>query len=90
MDSLTPLDCLARSKKVMDMVPVYVDLIQGIHPPDYVVALNQAIMDRWSKNALMRIKTQAWKIVEANRGPGTKRLTVTESRKPKEPTHEAE
>lgn len=41
----------------------YADLIADGLPHDWRT-INQAIIDRWSRTALQRIKERAWKLVE--------------------------
>lgn len=47
-----------------DVAKTYAILIQKGHKE--WTAINQAIMKRWSKSALIWIKTQAWKYVNSN------------------------
>lgn len=51
-----------------DVARTYAILIQKGHK-DWAV-INQAIIKRWSKNALLWIKAEAWKQVNAERDKG--------------------
>lgn len=60
---------IETAKSRDDVVPLYADAIQSREWTDWG-AINGAIIDRWSRNALSYIKAKAWKLVDKRRQDG--------------------
>ena len=69
------LERIADVKRTADVVPIYVDLIRQM-PDSPALEVNKAIIEKWSRSALLRIKTKAWRIVETNRDASSRRLNI--------------
>ena len=69
------LERIADAKRTADVVPIYVDLIRQM-PDCPAPEVNKAIIEKWSRSALLRIKTKAWRIVETNRDASSRRLNI--------------
>ena len=50
-------------KKRDDIIPVYVNLIRSTPSQSEVQEVNNFIINRWSKSALIYIKDKAWRII---------------------------
>ena len=46
-----------------DVIPVYVNLIRSTPSQSEVQEVNNFIINRWSKSALIYIKDKAWRII---------------------------
>lgn len=62
-DSLPSASVEASLNKRDDVIPVYVNLIKNNSSQKDIQKVNNFIINKWSKSALIYIKEKAWKIV---------------------------